>query len=335
MSDDPVGDDLGRAIPTLSMAEIIRLQDRLSQELKRRFEKHLALGFSDIVGSTSYFERFGDEAGRTLQQRHFDLAQLALEAHGGRIVDTAGDGIFMAFPDADAAAGTFIALQRGISTDNLTRSREQQLEIRVGFHAGSVLTDGNHVTGDAVNLAARVAGTSTPGEIRLTREAFNDLRGAYRFASRPLGAATVKGVSQPIDLLALAWLDASLYPDTIRIQETKVEIPMPAKDVITFGRLAETGGAAGNDVVLALAGDEQQTRKISRWHFELRRYPDGFKLRQLSDQVTEVDGQPIVKGGEAPIRSGTLVRVGRAATLEFVCRAAPHQPSMDATYAVD
>ena len=107
-------------ILSLSMAEIIRLQDRLSQELKRRFEKHLALGFSDIVGSTSYFERFGDEAGRTLQQRHFDLAQRALEAHGGRIVDTAGDGIFMAFPNADAAAAAFIALQRGISTDNVT-----------------------------------------------------------------------------------------------------------------------------------------------------------------------------------------------------------------------
>ena len=335
MSDDPVGDDLGRAIPTLSMAEIIRLQDRLSQELKRRFEKHLALGFSDIVGSTSYFERFGDEAGRMLQQRHFDLAQLALEAHGGRIVDTAGDGIFMAFPDADAAAAAFIALQRGISTDNLTRSREQQLEIRIGFHAGPVLTDGNHVTGDAVNLAARVASTSTTGEIRLTRDAFNNLRvPTYRFSSRPLGAVTVKGVSQPVDLLALAWLDASLSPDTIRIQETRVEIPMPAKDVLTFGRLAETDGAAGNDVVLTLPGEEQ-TRKISRWHFELRRHPDGFKLHPLSDQITEVDGQSIAKGGEAPVRSGTLVRVGRAATLEFICRAMPHLPAMDRTTAVE
>ena len=47
-------DDTSRlddVIADLSMTAIIRLQDRLSQDLKRRFEKRLALGFSDIVGS--------------------------------------------------------------------------------------------------------------------------------------------------------------------------------------------------------------------------------------------------------------------------------------------
>ena len=42
-------------ITALSMTEIIRLQNDLSQELKRRFEKPLALAFSDIVGSTQFF----------------------------------------------------------------------------------------------------------------------------------------------------------------------------------------------------------------------------------------------------------------------------------------
>src|SRR5438876_508462 len=57
----------------LTMTEIIRLQDTLSQVLKRRFEKNMALVFTDIVGSTPYFQRFGNEAGRGRQQRHFDL----------------------------------------------------------------------------------------------------------------------------------------------------------------------------------------------------------------------------------------------------------------------
>ena len=55
----------------LSMTEIIRLQNMLSTSLVRRFECHRALVFSDIVGSTPYFARFGDEAGeqRTAPQR--------------------------------------------------------------------------------------------------------------------------------------------------------------------------------------------------------------------------------------------------------------------------
>src|SRR3954452_12787689 len=103
------------------MTEIIRLQNQLSQELSRRFEKDLALAFSDIVGSTPYFERFGDEAGRQLQQRHLDLLQEVVKSAGGRIVDTAGDGAFLVFPTAEAVAGAFIAFQQKISADNASR----------------------------------------------------------------------------------------------------------------------------------------------------------------------------------------------------------------------
>ena len=67
---------------TLSMTEIIRLQNLLQQELTRRFERYMALAFSDIVGSTPYFARFGDAAGRQLQQLHFDLLAAACQRAG-------------------------------------------------------------------------------------------------------------------------------------------------------------------------------------------------------------------------------------------------------------
>lgn len=65
-------------LSTLSMTDIIRLQGALQQELTRRFERPMTLGFSDIVASTPYFERFGDAAGRQLQQLHIDLLQRCL-----------------------------------------------------------------------------------------------------------------------------------------------------------------------------------------------------------------------------------------------------------------
>jgi len=331
-------DDTSRlddVIADLSMTAIIRLQDRLSQDLKRRFEKHLALGFSDIVGSTPYFVRFGDEAGRKLQQRHFDFVQRAVGATGGRVVDTAGDGAFMVFPSVEAAARTFVDLQGVISEDNVTRPRDQQLEVRMGFHFGPVLTDGVHVTGDAVNLASRVAASGNPGQSRLAREAFRELsNAAFRVACRSLGSVPVKGVSQPVELLSLQWHDSSVYPDTLRIHETGQEITLPSLDVITFGRLGEAEGVVGNDVVLALA-DEEQTRKISRWHFELRRHPNGFRLRPVSNQVTEVDGQVIEKGADVPIRPGSRVRVARAAVLEFLSRAPLPLPGLGETSTID
>jgi len=317
MGSDSSGGTLTESIQVMSMTEIIRLQDLLSRELKRRFEKELALGFSDIVGSTEYFARFGDEAGRKMQQRHFDFLQRAVTDKQGRIVDTAGDGAFLVFPTSETAAAAFIELQTAISDDNLTRPREHQLQVRLGLHWGSVLTDGQHVTGEAVNLASRVTASAAAGEIRLTMDVFRSFSNTfYRLSSRVLGPVALKGIFRPVELLSLQWRDRNIYPDSVRIRETGWQVRLPPQDTISFGRLQENEGVAANDVVLAMT-EVSDTLKISRWQFELRRYPDGFRLRPVSEQLTEVDGVPVARGMEVPIRPGSLVRVARVATLEF------------------
>ena len=69
---------------------------------------------------------------------------------------------------------------------NAARGRQHQLQVRVGMHWGPVLSDGEAVSGDAVNLCARVAASAEPGEIRLTREVFLELgRGAPAGLPRP------------------------------------------------------------------------------------------------------------------------------------------------------
>ncbi len=119
-----------------------------------------------------------------------------------------------------------------------------------------------------------------------------------------------------MELLVFEWRDRSLFPDSVRVEETGEELRLPPQDSITFGRLREADGVAANDIVLALS-DEAQTRKISRWHFELRRQPEGFVLRPVSDQITEVDGEVVQKGAQVPIKPGSVVRVARVATLRF------------------
>jgi class 3 adenylate cyclase len=322
-ADDDLIESVLQSIAQLSMTAILRLQERLSRELRNRFEKDLALAFSDVVGSTRYFERFGDEDGRKLQQRHFDLLAATVVPVGGRIVDTAGDGAFMVFPTADVAAGALVELQKELSRQNAGFAREHQLVLRLGFHFGSALTDGNHVTGESVNLASRVAGSGAPGEIRMTKDAFRALGSViHRLASRSVGEVALKGISRPVEMLTLGWRDRDLFPECVRVKETGEEIDLPSKDTIAFGRLGMNEGYEANDVVLSLP-DETLTRKISRWHFEVRRHPEGMSLRQVSDQMTEVDGAAIAKGADAAIRAGTVVRAGRAITLEFFSRPTP------------
>ena len=298
----------------LSMTEIVRLQSLLQQELTRRFERRMLLVFSDIVGSTPYCARFGDAAGRQMQQLHFDLLEQAAGPFGGRIVDTAGDGAFLVFADAQAGVQGVVAVQRLVSQANLSRARAHQLQLRVGLHWGAVLTDGAAVSGDAVNLCARVAASAVAGEIRLTREVFQELGSAGRMQCRALGTVELKGVSGPIEVLALDWRDRSQFPTQLRIEETGEVIDLPLLDIITFGRLREHEGMPANDVVLAHP-EPLLARHISRWHFELRRGADGFCMRSLSDTVTEVNGRPAPKGRDVPVKPGDRIRLADALTL--------------------
>jgi class 3 adenylate cyclase len=315
----------------LSMTEIVRLQSLLQQELTRRFERQVALVFSDIVGSTPYFARFGDAAGRQLQQLHLDLMSQCLPAGGGRVVDTAGDGAFVAFPTANAAADAVIKFEQLISHENAARARDHQLQVRIGMHWGSVLTDGVVVSGDAVNLCSRVAASADSGEVRLTREMFHELAGSHRLNCRPLGPCELKGVSRQVEAFTLDWRDHSVFPVTFCIEETQARFDLPQQDIITFGRLAEHENAVANDIVLTLP-DPQATRQISRWHFELRRFGDGFRVRPVSNGATEVDGALVAKNVEVPIRPGSKIRVGHALTLVFESSPANGGPgSADAT----
>lgn len=301
---------------TLGMTEIIRLQNQLQNELRRRFERSLLMAFSDIVGSTPYFARFGDAVGRQLHQLHYDLlAQAAADAEG-RIVDAVGDGVFCVFASADAGVRGIVAFQQAMARENVARARDHQLAVRIGLHWGSVLTDGAMVTGDSVHVAARVARAAEPGSIYVTRQVFLEFGPALRLHCHPVGTRELKGVAQPFELLELDWRDPAAFPRRVLIEETTEQIALPQQDVVSFGRLNEHEGARANDIVLTHP-DSARTRQISRWHFELRRAPDGLRLRTLSEGVTTVDGQLVAKGVDVPVRSGTRIGVGNTLTLRL------------------
>ena len=312
-------------LDSLTLTEIIQLQTQLSQTLQRRFEKSLALAFTDVAGSTEYFARYGDEAGRRMVQRHLDILQRVLPGVGGRIVDTAGDGAFTCFPSADAARQAMVELQLGIMRENTMYTREQQLAVRCGIHYGQVLTDGVLVSGDAVNLCARVASSANSGEIRVTRAAFQELLPSYRMRCRDLKTLDLKGIGRPVEVLTLEWRDTANFPSSVYLVEMRELKPLPDQDLISFGRLRDINGVPANDVVLELP-DQQTTLQISRFQFELRRRPEGFVLRSVSDQITEVEGSTVAKGQEVPLRSGMKVRVARLLTLEFRSSASSAPP---------
>ncbi|MRG95630.1 adenylate/guanylate cyclase domain-containing protein [Polyangium spumosum] len=315
-------------LDAMSLTEIIRLQTELSQVLTRRFERPLALGFTDIVGSTAYFARFGDKAGRALQQLHHDLLCESIRPFEGRIVDVAGDGAFTCFASVEKAVRGLVVFLERAARVNETRSHEHRLVVRLGVHFGPVLTDGVIVSGDAVNLCARITSTADPGELRLSASALRESPPDIRVRAFPVPPVVVRGHPEPLVLFRFDWRDEHRLPGSVLVRETGDTFVLPRQDLISFGRLRGDEGTRGNDVVLSLR-DTKLEQRVSRWHFELRRKPEGYVLRPLSRQPTEVDGRRVEAHGEALIQPGSIVRLSKAVTLEFLARqeAAPGNAS--------
>ena len=132
-----------------------------------------------------------------------------------------------------------------------------------------------------------------------------------------MGDVELKGAGRALALMALDWLDRDLFPVAVRVRETGELIDLPQQDIVSFGRMDIIEGMSANDVVLSLP-DGTATRQISRWHFELRRRPEGYILRSVTTHPTLVGGQPLQRGEEVPVVPGSVVTLSGVMSLEFV-----------------
>jgi len=300
----------------LTLREIIRLQNQLSSCLARRFEKSLAIIFSDIVGSTAYFQRYGDQAGRQIHQQHLDLLAANLEGSDGRIVDTAGDGALLAFTRIEDATEFSIRFHRAHWHADRATLPEHRWQTRTCIHWGPTLTDGTTVTGDTVNLCAKLVATACAEEILLTSQAVSELPKQYRTACHPVDSIQLLGLQGTFEAFELYWRDPREIPRYLVILETGQQIAIPDKSVISCGRFSDQTSGISNDIILALP-DPLLSQRISRWHFELRSEADQLFLRAVSEKPTVVNGINLRKGEQVAIENGARVQLSGVMTLTF------------------
>ncbi|HEX9782105.1 MAG TPA: adenylate/guanylate cyclase domain-containing protein, partial [Opitutaceae bacterium] len=125
----------------------------------------LAIVFADISGSTRLYESLGDAIARELVAQCLGVMTEYVDKHGGKVIKTIGDEIMCTFPSADQAIEASMGMQEGVTEDlpELNPNTPSTLTIRVGLHFGPAIIEGEDVFGDAVNVAARMAGLAKGG----------------------------------------------------------------------------------------------------------------------------------------------------------------------------
>ncbi len=156
---------------------------------------------ADVVG---YSRLMGSDEEGTLAalKAHRNVVDPMVYSHGGRIVKTTGDGVFLDFPTVVATVRVSIEAQRIMAERNALLPAERRMLFRFGIHLGEVMVDGDDLFGDTVNVAARLQEVADPGGIALSGAARNTAYQQIEPVMIELGPQQLKNIAEPVRGLA-------------------------------------------------------------------------------------------------------------------------------------
>jgi class 3 adenylate cyclase len=167
--------------------------------------------FADISGFTALSERMDPEDVREIVNACFAVAEEIILEHGGQVDKYIGDcvmalfGAHQALEDAPRQAlNAAIEIRNAIREVSVSRKITQPLNVHIGVNSGLVVTGGVggtvrrdfSVMGAAVNLAARLQGAATDGQIFVGAATYGSTKDEFEFRDvRPL---QLKGFDKPV-----------------------------------------------------------------------------------------------------------------------------------------
>jgi len=180
--------------------------------------KTVTVLFADIVSSTSRSEQADPESTRRMLARYFDSMRRVVERHGGTVEKFIGDAVMAIFGipvlhEDDSLRAVRAALEFGsvvaALNDELADGGWPPISLRIGVNTGEVVAGDpaasqTLVTGDAVNVAARLEQAANPGEVILGAGTYRLVRDAIE--AEPIPALELKGKAEPVEAYRLLGL---------------------------------------------------------------------------------------------------------------------------------
>jgi adenylate cyclase len=177
------------------MRQAIARQRVTQSGVSRRELARLAIGFVDLVGSTTLQGRLDPAELGALVTRFETRAFEVIAAGGGRLVKFIGDEIMVGA--LDPVAGCRIVL------DLVDAFTDDGTQPRGGLVCGEVLFRHGDYYGPVVNLAARLVDAAIPGEVLVDASVADEVKDEG-LSFEPAGRRQVKGFDAPVAVWSLA-----------------------------------------------------------------------------------------------------------------------------------
>jgi len=160
-------------------------QNEKEEKGKRKLS---AIMFTDMKG---YSAEIGKNEEATLKKlwRYEKAMKSIIKEHDGRVVKTIGDAIMGDFDSAVNAVNSAIEIQSLL--------KKEDIKIRIGIHIGDVIHKGGDIFGDGVNIASRIESICEPGQIYISEDVYNQVKGKIHAGFESLGSKPLKNIESP------------------------------------------------------------------------------------------------------------------------------------------
>ncbi len=193
--------------PTKKFTQVMQaslLRPEMQAELDK-FRREITVMFTDIRGSTAYFEKYGDIAGVMMVHECTELIKRQLDKHQGTFIKTIGDAVMATFDDCKNGVEAAIGIHQALRHRNAMREQKDRIAIRIGLNHGSGIVRSADVFGDVVNVASRVESVAQPEQIVISAAVSQRVAPLNVFEIHYLGQFALKGKEGPTDLFEVVW----------------------------------------------------------------------------------------------------------------------------------
>ena len=165
--------------------------------------KLAAIMMADIAGFSRLMERDESATFARLQHLRDAITQPKIDAFGGRLVKTTGDGFLAEFASATAALQCALDIQRDLITHEAGRDAAERIRLRIGINVGDIIVDGDDVAGDGVNIAARLEALAPPGGICISGTVREQIHDDLGIGLSDLGMQKLKNIAREVRAFAV------------------------------------------------------------------------------------------------------------------------------------
>ncbi len=158
-----------------------------------------AVMITDIVGYTALTQQ-DEDLMLDLLEEHTTTLRGLFAAHGGREIKSTGDGFLVEFTSALAATQCAMAIQQAVTERNQEVDSDRRIQVRVGLHVGEIVSHGDDILGDGVNIASRIERLAPPGGIALSQQVYDQVHARIDAELVSLGKQQLKNVRIPVEV---------------------------------------------------------------------------------------------------------------------------------------